>query len=333
MDNKGNIVIYQTDDGKNKIDVKLENDTVWLTQDQMALLFDKAKSTINEHIQNIFDEKELQEALVMRKFGNSEFSTKPTNFYNLDVIISVGYRVKSQQGTRFRQWATERLREYIIKGFTMDDERLKQSGGGNYWKELLNRIRDIRSSEKMLYRQVLDLYATSIDYDPNADVSLEFFKIVQNKLHYAAHGSTAAEVIYNRIDANKPFMGLTSFAGSLPTKEEAKIAKNFLTEKELKILNNLVSGYFDFAEIQAERQQPMYMKDYITHLDRILSAAGEKVLKDAGAVSHKRAMQKVDEEYKKYHIKTVTPVEKAYLEVVKSAQKKITKKVKKNENK
>jgi len=333
MDNKGNIVIYKTDDGKNKIDVKLENDTVWLTQDQMALLFDKAKSTINEHIQNIFDEKELQEALVMRKFGISEFSTKPTNFYNLDVIISVGYRVKSQQGTRFRQWATERLREYIIKGFTMDDERLKQSGGGNYWKELLNRIRDIRSSEKMLYRQVLDLYATSIDYDPNANVSLEFFKIVQNKLHYAAHGSTAAEVIYNRIDANKPFMGLTSFAGSLPTKEEAKIAKNFLTEKELKILNNLVSGYFDFAEIQAERQQPMYMKDYITHLDKILSAAGEKVLKDAGAVSHKRAMQKVDEEYKKYHIKTITPVEKAYLEVVKSAQKKITKKVKKNENK
>ncbi len=333
MDNKGNIVIYQTDDGKNKIDVKLENDTVWLTQDQMALLFDKAKSTINEHIQNIFDEKELQEALVMRKFGNSEFSTKPTNFYNLDVIISVGYRVKSQQGTRFRQWATERLREYIIKGFTMDDERLKQSGGGNYWKELLNRIRDIRSSEKMLYRQVLDLYATSIDYDPNADVSLEFFKIVQNKLHYAAHGSTAAEVIYNRIDANKPFMGLTSFTGSLPTKEEAKIAKNFLTEKELKILNNLVSGYFDFAEIQAERQQPMYMKDYIMHLDKILSAAGEKVLKDAGAVSHKKAMQKVDEEYKKYHIKTITPVEKAYLEVIKSAQKKLTKKVKKNENK
>ena len=322
-ESKGDIIIYQTDNGKNKIDVKLENETVWLTQDQMALLFNKSKSTINEHIKNIFEEGELQEALAMRKFGISEFSTKPTNFYNLDVIISVGYRVKSQQGTRFRQWATERLREYIIKGFTMDDERLKQ-GGGNYWKELLNRIRDIRSSEKMLYRQVLDLYATSVDYDPNADASIEFFKIVQNKLHYAAHGSTAAEVIYNRVDAGKPFCGLTTFSGEMPTKEEAKTAKNFLTEKELKMLNNLVSGYFDFAEIQAQRQNPMYMKDYITHLDNILSATGEKVLKDSGEVSHKMAMDKVDAEYKKYQLKTLTPVEKAYFDTINAAQKKLT---------
>ncbi|MGE4384686.1 MAG: virulence RhuM family protein [Endomicrobiaceae bacterium] len=332
------IIIYQTEDGLTKIDVRFENDTVWLTQQQMSDLFRTTKQNISSHINNAFAEEEINENATVKEYltvqteGLRKINRK-IKYYNLDVIISVGYRVKSQQGTRFRQWATERLREYIIKGFTMDDERLKRSGGGNYWKELLNRIRDIRSSEKMLYRQVLDLYATSIDYDPNADVSIEFFKIVQNKLHYAAHGSTAAEVIYNRIDANKPFMGLTSFAGSLPTKEEAKIAKNFLTEKELKILNNLVSGYFDFAEIQAERKHPMYMKDYITYLDKILSAAGEKVLKDAGAVSHKRAMQKVDEEYKKYHIKTVTPVEKAYLEVVKSAQKKIIKKVKKNENK
>lgn len=328
-ENQGEIIIYQTDDGQNRIDVRLENETVWLTQEQMASLFGKSKSTINEHIRNIFEEGELQESLVVRKFGISEFSTKPTNFYNLDVIISVGYRVKSVQGTHFRIWATERLREYIVKGFTMDDERLKQSGGGQYWKELLERIRDIRSSEKMLYRQVLDLYAESIDYDPKSDESLKFFKIVQNKLHYAAHGHTASEVIFERIDCDKPFLGLTTFKGALPTKREAQTAKNYLDEKELKILNNLVSGYFDFAEIQAERHNPMRMKDYIEHLDKILSATGEKILKDGGKISHETAMKKVDAEYKKYQQKTITPVEEAYLETLKAAQKKITKKGKK----
>lgn len=328
-ENQGEIIIYQSDDGQNRIDVRLENETVWLTQEQMASLFGKSKSTISEHIRNIFEEGELQESLVVRKFGISEFSTKPTNFYNLDVIISVGYRVKSVQGTHFRIWATERLREYIVKGFTMDDERLKQSGGGQYWKELLERIRDIRSSEKVLYRQVLDLYAESIDYDPKSDESLKFFKIVQNKLHYAAHGHTASEVIFERIDADKPFLGLENFKGSLPTKREAQTAKNYLDEKELKILRNLVSGYFDFAEIQAERHNPMRMKDYIEHLDKILSATGEKLLKDAGKISHETAMKKVDAEYKKYQQKTITPVEEAYLETLKTVQKKITKKGKK----
>jgi hypothetical protein len=256
----GEIIIYQSEDGKIKLDVRLENKTVWLTIDQMAELYGKARSTINEHILNAYKEKEIDEAKTMRKIGNSDFSTKPTNYYNLDVIISVGYRVKSIVGTRFRQWATERLAEYIIKGFTMDDERLKNLGGGGYWKELLDRIRDIRSSEKVMYRQVLDLYATSVDYDPRTESSRLFFKMVQNKLHYAAHGHTAAEVIYDRADADKPFMGLTSFKGELPCINDIKIAKNYLTADELKILNNLVSGYFDFAETQALRHRPMYME-------------------------------------------------------------------------
>lgn len=329
------ILIYQTDEKDVKIDVRLENETVWLNQSQLAQLLKTSRTNIVEHIRHIYEEGELEEKPTCRKFRQVQLEgsrrvSRDIPYYNLDMIISVGYRVKSQIGTKFRQWATERLREYIIKGFTMDDERLKQ-GGGNYWKELLNRIRDIRSSEKMLYRQVLDLYATSVDYDPKADASIEFFKIVQNKLHYAAHGSTAAEVIYNRVNADKLFCGLTTFSGELPTKEEAKTAKNFLTEKELKILNNLVSGYFDFAEIHAQRQTPMYMKDYITHLDNILSATGEKVLKDSGEVSHKMAMDKVNAEYKKYQIKTITPVEKAYLDTINNAQKKLTKKGKENE--
>ena len=324
--NNGEIIIYQSEDGKIRLDVRLEEKTVWLTIDQMAELYGKARSTINEHILNAYKEKEIEEDKTMRKIGNSDFSTKPTNYYNLDVIISVGYRVKSVVGTRFRQWATERLAEYIIKGFTMDDERLKNLGGGGYWKELLDRIRDIRSSEKVMYRQVLDLYATSVDYDPRSETSKLFFKMVQNKLHYAAHRHTAAEVIYDRADAEKPFMGLTSFKGELPCINDIKIAKNYLTADELKILNNLVSGYFDFAETQALRHRPMYMDDYVRQLDNILSANGEELLVGAGTVSHEEAMDKALTEYRKYQVKTLSPVEQDYLESIKMIEKKTKKK-------
>lgn len=291
MDNS-EIIIYQAEDGTAKVDVRFEDETVWLTIDQMAELFGKSRSTINEHILNVFSEGELEQDKSVRKIGNSDFSTKPTNYYNLDVVISVGYRVKSKQGTQFRIWATDRIIEYITKGFTMNDERLKQLGGGEYWRELLDRIRDIRSSEKVMYRQVLDLYATSIDYDPKSDESIHFFKIVQNKLHYAAHGNTAAEVIYNRADADKPFMGLTTFRGEIPIKSDVVIAKNYLSAEELKVLNNMVSGYFDFAEIQAIRHQRMRMVDYIAHLDTILSATGTTPLQGAGRVSHNQAIDK-----------------------------------------
>ena len=331
-DDKGEIIIYQSDDGIVQLDVRLENETVWLTIDQMALLFGKSRSTINEHILNVFQSGELNESDSVRKIGNSDFSTKPTNFYNLDVIISVGYRVHSIVGTRFRQWATQRLHEYIVKGFTMDDKRLKGNGGGMYWKELLDRIRDIRSSEKVLYRQVLDLYATSVDYDPKADESVRFFKIVQNKLHYAAHGHTAAELIYERADADKPFMGLTTFEGELPTLKDTKIAKNYLTADELKVLNNIVSGYFDFAEIQAIRHRPMYMEDYIKQLDGILSGTGEQILLDAGSVSHQQAMEKAEKEYRKYQVKTLSPVEQAYLDTIKKLEKEAKEKSKKDDN-
>ncbi len=322
MDEQGNIIIYQSEDGVVRLDVRLEDKTVWLTIDQMAELFGKSRSTINEHILNVYEEGELEEAKTKRKIGISDNSTKPTNFYNLDVIISVGYRVKSIQGTRFRQWATERLHEYIVKGFALDDERLKNLSGGSYWKELLDRIRDIRSSEKVLYRQVLDLYATAVDYDPHSETSRLFFKIVQNKLHYAAHGHTAAEVIYERADADKPFMGLTTFKGELPCLNEVKIAKNYLSANELRILNNLVSGYFDFAEIQALRHKPMYMEDYVHQLDNILLANGEGLLTDGGSVSHEEAMEKAVAEYRKFQIKTLSPVEQAYLESIKGIEKK-----------
>jgi len=322
----GEIIIYQSEDGKIKLDVRLEEKTVWLTIDQMAQLYGKARSTINEHILNAYNEDEIEEANTMRKIGNSDFSTKPTNYYNLDVIISVGYRVKSKVGTRFRKWATERLAEYIVKGFTMDDERLKNLGGGGYWKELLDRIRDIRSSEKVMYRQVLDLYATSVDYDPHTEASRLFFKMVQNKLHYAAHGHTAAEVIYDRADADKPFMGLTSFKGELPCINDIKIAKNYLTADELKILNNIVSGYFDFAETQALRHRPMYMEDYVRQLDNILSANGDELLLGAGSVSHDEAMNKALSEYRKYQTKTLSPVEQDYLESIKLIENKAKKK-------
>jgi hypothetical protein len=333
-ENKGEIIFYQTEKGKSKIEVKLENDSVWLSQAQLVELYKSSKSNISEHIKNIFQEGELEEISVVRNFRTTAVDGKSYNvaYYNLDMIISLGYRIKSQIATKFRIWATERLKEYIIKGFTIDDERLKSLGGGSYWKELLDRIRDIRSSEKVMYRQVLDLYATSVDYDPLSPESIEFFKIVQNKLHYAAHGNTAAEVIYNRADSDKPYMGLTVFAGDEPTIKEVTVAKNYLNENELKILNNLVSGYFDFAEIQAMKRKPMYMSDYIKQLDSILSATGEKVLTNAGSVSHKEAMDKAKKEFKKYREKTLSAVEKVYLESIKQLETKIGKDNKKDNN-
>jgi hypothetical protein len=333
---KGEILIYQSEAGSTKIQIRLENENVWLTQKMMAELFQTTPQNITLHLKNIFDEGELMEDATCKDFlqvqtEGSRKVERNQKFYNLDAVISVGYRIKSHIATKFRIWATERLKEYIVKGFTMDDERLKQMGGGGYWYELLNRIRDIRSSEKVLYRQVLDLYATSVDYDPNTTESVEFFKIVQNKLHYAAHGNTAAEVIYQRADSDKPFMGLTVFGGEQPTSRDITVAKNYLNEEELKILNNLVSGYFDFAEIQAMRRKPMYMSDYIKQLDNILSATGEKLLHSAGSVSHQQAIEKAKAEYKKYQAKTLSPVEKAYLENIKALQKKVDKKEGNNE--
>ncbi len=325
------IIIYEGTDGKAHIEVRFEGETTWLTIEQIAVLFNKGRSTINEHILNIYAEKELIEADSMRKIGNSDFSTKPTNFYNLDVIISVGYRVKSLQGTKFRQWATARLKEYVIKGFVMDDERLKNLGGGGYWKELLARIRDIRASEKVFYRQILDIYATSIDYDANTKTSIDFFKKVQNKVHYAVHGQTAAEVVYNRADAEKDFMGLATFSGSKPQLKDAKIAKNYLDEKELRALGQIVSGYLDFAERQAERENPMKMMDWVKHLDSILTATGEQLLLDAGNVSHEQAIEKATEEYRKYQAKTLSPVEVSYLENIKAIEKKVEEQEKNDE--
>jgi len=319
---KSEVIIYKSNEDNTSISVFVENETVWLTIDQMAELFKKSRSTINEHILNTYSEKELIEEDTMRKIGNSDFSTKPTNYYNLDVIISVGYRVKSLQGTRFRQWATNRLKEYIVKGFTMDDERLKNLGGGNYWKELLDRIRDIRSSEKVMYRQVLELYSTATDYDPKSEESLAFFKIVQNKLHYAAHGKTASEVIYMRVDCDKAFAGLTNFRGDEPTQAEAMIAKNYLTEQELKVLNNLVSAYFDLAELNAIEHREMRMADYVTELDSILGSTKRNVLDNAGKISHAVAMEKAALEYKKYKAKTLSPVEKEYLKTIDILEKK-----------
>ncbi|RFD76208.1 cell filamentation protein Fic [Gardnerella vaginalis] len=327
-DNQGNLVIYQSDDGETKIDVRFVDETVWLTQQQLCDLYQTSKSNISEHIKHIFEEEELEENSVVRKFRTTASDGKKylTTYYNLDMIISLGYRIKSKIATNFRRWASERLKEYMIKGFTMDDARLKQLGGGNYWHELLDRIRDIRSSEKVMYRQVLDLYATSVDYNPKSQESIAFFKLVQNKLHYAAHGHTAAEVVYERADANKPFMGLTTFSGDFPTAKDTHIAKNYLSEDELKILNSIVSGYFDFAEVQAMRHNPMHMSDYAEHLDHILSATGEKLLNGAGKVSHKQAMEKADKEYQRFIVNNLSPVEKSYLDTIKSLEKTAKKK-------
>ena len=294
----------------------------------MSELFQTSRTNVVEHIKHIYEESELDEISTCRNFrqvrkeGNREV-TRQIPHYNLDMIISLGYRIKSVIATRFRQWSTKRLKEYMIKGFTIDDERLKGNGGGNYWKELLDRIRDIRSSEKVLYRQVLDLYATSVDYNPHSEESVIFFKIVQNKLHYAAHGHTAAEVIYQRADAEKPFMGLTSFSGELPALKDIGIAKNYLEENELKVLNNLVSGYFDLAEINAIEHKPMYMDDYVKQLDSVLSSGNRKLLTGSGSVSHKQALEKAKSEYRKYQEITLTPVEKAYLESIKEVSKEV----------
>ncbi|HAN19285.1 MAG: cell filamentation protein Fic [Bacteroidetes bacterium GWC2_33_15] len=321
-------ILFKTEDEKISVDVRFEDETVWLTQDQMATLFERDRTVIVKHIANIFSEGELDEKSNVQ-FLHIANSDKPVKFYNLNVIISVGYRVKSQRGTQFRIWATKRLSEYIRKGFTMDDERLKNLGGGGYWKELLQRIRDIRASEKVFYRQVLDIYATSIDYDPKAEVSITFFKKVQNKIHYAVHGQTAAEVIYTRADAEKEFMGLMTFPGNRPYLKDVVVAKNYLDEKELRSLGQIISGYLDFAERQAEREQTMTMKDWAEHLDKILTMSGEKLLQGVGSISHEIAIEKATTEYKKYQQKTLSEAEKNYLESLKVLEAK-TKKRKNN---
>ena len=318
---KSNILIYQTENGLTKIETRLEDETVWLTIDQMAELFQKSRSTINEHILNIYQEQELEEQTSMRKIGISDLSTKPTNHYNLDIIISVGYRVKSLQGTKFRQWATARLKEYIIKGFTLNDELLKQAGGGNYFQELLARIRDIRSSEKVFWRMVLDIYATSIDYDPKSDMSIQFFQTVQNKMHWAAHGHTAAEIIYHRIDASKPNLGLTHIKGIKPTKQETEVAKNYLNEEEINILNRMVTAYLELAEIQALNQRPMYMRDWIDRLNEFIKISGNDILDHKGSISHQQALDKAKEEYEKYKEQTKNDLSEAEKHFVKQIEK------------
>lgn len=301
MEQNSEIIIYTAPDGTTKLQVQLENETVWLTQNQMAMLFGKAKSTINEHIKNIYAEEELEENQTLKKFGISEFQQKAPNYYNLDVIISVGYRVKSKQGTKFRQWATKRIHEYIVKGFTMDDDRLKQEGAkSRYFEELLQRIRDIRSSERNFYQKVTDIYATSIDYKNNDTLTKEFFATVQNKMHYAIHGQTAAEMINERVDADKPFLGLTNFKGKYITTRDINIAKNYLSEEELRQLNLIVSIYLDFAELQATNGRLMKMHDWIQKLDDFLKISEKELLTGAGKISHKKAIDKAKNEYKKY---------------------------------
>ena len=316
------VIIYTTNDGKTKIDVKLEEETLWLTQAQMCELYQTSKSNVSEHIKHIFEEGELDKNSVVRKFRTTAADGKEyeVSHYNLDMIIALGYRIRSLIATRFRQWATERLKEYIVKGFTLDDERLKKLGGGSYWKELLERIRDIRATEKVLYRQILEIYATSIDYDPRAQVSQEFFKKVQNKIHYAIHGHTAAELIVERADAERDFMGLLTFKGNHPTLIEAKTAKNYLDEKELRAMGQLVSGYLDFAERQAEREQAMTMNDWAAYLDRILTMSGEQLLQGSGSVSHEEAMEHATTEYRKYKQRTISDVERDYLFSIKTIE-------------
>ena len=310
-DTKGEIVIYQSEEGRVSVDVLFQDETVWLPIEQMSILFGKSRSTINEHILNIYKEGELSEADTMRKIGISDFSTKPTNFYNLDVVISVGYRVHSVQGTRFRQWATQRIHEYIIKGYTLDDERLK-GNGGRYFRELLQRIRDIRSSERNLYQQVTDIYATAVDYDPKAEITRQFFATVQNKMHYAAHQHTAAEVVYDRVDNEKPLLGMTNFKGNYITKDDVIIAKNYLNEKELTVLNLLVSQFFDYAELQAMEQHPMTMQEWIDELDRVLSNNRRPLLEGSGSISHQQAQEKAVHEYTIYRQREMNQLESDY---------------------
>ena len=329
----GDIILYEANNGITRIEVRVQGETVWLSQGQIAELFGTTKQNISIHVKNIFEEGELteeatvKESLTVQKEGDRGVARR-IDYYNLDLIISVGYRVKSVVATRFRQWATARLREYIVKGFTLDDERLKGTGGGTYWKELLDRIRDIRSSEKALYRQVLDLYATSTDYDPKSDTAVEFFKVVQNKLHYATNQHTAAETIHRRADSKKDFMGLTTFAGALPKHSEISIAKNYLTEDELFRLNRLVSAFFDLAEIKAQEQTQMTMAGWVTELDKFSENFGRGILKDAGTVSHQQAIEKAMREYRTYQAKTLSPVEKEYLETIKALEKRVEKRTK-----
>jgi len=331
------LILYQSEDGQTKIQARLENESVWLTQAQMAELFGKGRTTITEHLANIFEEGELNKDLVCRKFRHTTIHGAIANktqevesvFYNLDVIISVGYRVKSLQGTRFRQWATARLREYIVKGFTMNDELLKQAGGGDYFEELLARIRDIRSSEKVFWRKVLDIYATSVDYDPNAEASVTFFKTIQNKMHWAAHGQTAAEVIYSRIDAAKPFLGLTSFKGEQPTQQETTVAKNYLNEQELNVLNRMVTAYLEIAELQALNRKPMYMADWLQRVDDFLQMTGNSILSHAGAVSHQKALDKAKEQFSAYKQNLqneLSKVERDFVQHLEQSHKQLKKK-------
>ena len=322
--NSSAFIIFKTEDESVSVDVRFEEETIWLTQDQIATLYGVERPGITQHIKNIFTEGELNENSVSKKFLRTAADGKnyDTKHYNLDMIISLGYRVNSKIATQFRIWATKRLNEYIRKGFAMDDERLKNLGGGGYWKELLQRIRDIRASEKVFYRQVLDIYATSIDYDPQADVSIEFFKKVQNKIHFAIHGQTAAEVIFCRAAAEKEFMGLLTFSGTQPHLKDVVVAKNYLNEKELRALGQIVSGYLDFAERQAEREEKMTMNDWGTHLDRILTMSGEKLLQNAGSISHEKAIEKATNEYKIYQQKTLSEAERNYLESFKKIEQK-----------
>ena len=336
-DPKGNLLLYQTEDGQTKIEVTLANDTVWLTADQMAELFQRNKSTISRHIKNVFESGELKPDMVVAKNATTtqhgaikgKTQTHTTAYYNLDMIISVGYRVNSHRGVQFRIWATQVLREYLIKGFAMNDDLLKRAGGGNYFDELLSRIRDIRSSEKVFYRKVLEIYALSIDYDPRAEATQMFFKTVQNKMHFSAHGHTAAEVIYQRADANKDFMGLTSWTGGLPKRTDAEIAKNYLSPEELDTLNRIVSLYLDFAELQAQSHKPMYMKDWIQKLDDFLKLSGKELLTHAGTISAELAKQKANQEYAKFKERTqyeLSPVEIHFLESFEKEQKKLKRK-------
>ena len=325
------IIIYQTEDGKTKIDVVMENETVWLSLDKMAELFQRDKSTVSRHIKNVFEDGELDEVSVVANFATTaaDGKTYVVAYFNLDVIISVGYRVKSLRGIQFRRWANAVLKDYIIKGFAMNDDLLKRAGGGSYWRELLERIRDIRSSEKVFYRQVLDLYATSVDYDPRTDESQRFFKIVQNKIHFAAHGHTAAEIIAKRANAELPFMGLTVFSGKKPVKSEIGIAKNYLNETELAMLNRMVSAFFDLAELRAMQHIPMYMKDWVVELDEFTKRYGKGILSDGGTVSNKIALEKAEKEYEKYQQKTIdelSKVEQDFLENIKQTQKKLEQK-------
>ena len=316
LKNKDNFIIYTTDDNNIDVEVYLEDENLWMTQEQISRLFDKAKSTINEHIKNIYEEGELKEEFTMRKFGNSEFSTKPTNYYNLEMIIAIGYRVKSVRGTQFRIWANGILKEYLTKGYNLNVKRFKNEGGGVYFEEVLEKIRDIRSSEKVFWRKILDIYATSVDYDAKEEITKEFFRTVQNKMHYATHGNTAAEVIFNRVDSEKENIGLTNFKGSVPTKAETEVAKNYLTLEELDFLNKLVTAYLDVAEVNALRMHAMTMSDWVKELDSFLTMTHNDILNHKGKVSHEQALEKAHEEYDKYMKTHLTQAEKDYLEIM-----------------